>query len=113
MMIIGVGDTMAAFIGRLYGQQSIHCGSGKTLEGTAAGAGFTLLAWWGILWWLGVPWGGGGWLWWGQFLGATVGASLLEACTSQLDNIMIPLWYLPHLILTAIGSSCNVSGLRL
>jgi CDP-diglyceride synthetase len=102
MVIIGVGDTMAAYCGKLYGVRPIHIGSSKTLEGTVAGA-LSSMATWGLLLsaggmrsWL----SSGGWV---QLGVVTAGASLLEAATTQLDNLMIPLWYLPQVLLIAAG----------
>lgn len=116
MMVIGFGDTMASVVGRRYGRMPIHTGSHKTVEGTLAGTLSTLAAWWAVLLvafdgsmdsreertGLGVWLGSGQWV---QLGLATVGACLLEACTSQLDNILIPLWYLPHcLLVTPFGA---------
>ena len=105
MMVIGFGDTMASVVGRTYGRIPIHDGSRKTVEGTLAGALSTLLAWWGVLHAAlsrpgasaSVP----GVVQWQQLATATAGACLLEACTSQLDNILIPLWCFPHCLLVA------------
>jgi dolichol kinase len=91
----------------------INDGSRKTLEGTLAGALSTLAAWWAVLF---VALGGHpvaplprgaaaaswlGRLQWQQLAAATAGACLLEACTSQLDNILIPLWAFPHCLLVS------------
>lgn len=97
MIIIGVGDTAASMVGKLLGRVPIHAGSRKTVEGTVAGITSSLGAWCLLLWCGGV--GGGGWQWWVQLVAATAGAGLMEAVTSQLDNVLLPLWYLPHLVL--------------
>jgi hypothetical protein len=100
MVIIGVGDTAASMVGKLLGRVPIHAGSRKTVEGTVAGIASSLGAWCLLLWavGMGVP-GGISWAWWLQLLLATAGAGLMEAVTSQLDNVLLPLWYLPHLLL--------------
>lgn len=111
MMVIGFGDTMASVVGRAHGRVPIHHGSRKTGEGTLAGALSTIIAWWVLLLSAGL-WGrgvqmvaGGGWglgaSGWCNLILVTLGASLLEACTSQLDNVLIPLWYFPHCLLIA------------
>lgn len=97
MVIIGVGDTAASMVGKLLGQVPIHAGSRKTVEGTVAGIASSSGAWCCLLCCVGLS--GGGWKWWLGLTAATVGAGLLEACTSQLDNILLPLWYMPHLML--------------
>eukprot|EP00879_Flechtneria_rotunda_P019509 GHRR01020491.1.p2 GENE.GHRR01020491.1~~GHRR01020491.1.p2 ORF type:complete len:146 (-),score=24.57 GHRR01020491.1:250-687(-) len=97
MVIIGAGDTAASMVGKMLGRVPVHDGSRKTVEGTVAGILSSLGAWCLLLWGAGVP--GGSWRWWLQLLLATAGAGLMEACTSQLDNILLPLWYLPHLML--------------
>ncbi|KAF6252101.1 hypothetical protein COO60DRAFT_1554929 [Scenedesmus sp. NREL 46B-D3] len=100
MVIIGVGDTAASMVGKLLGRVPIHCGSRKTVEGTVAGIASSLGAWCLLFWaaGMGLP-GGMSLSWWLQLVLATVGAGLLEAVTSQLDNVLLPLWYLPHLLL--------------
>jgi len=72
-------------------------GSRKTVEGTAGGALATLVGWAALL--AAAPSGGGaafhaivapgaGWV---ALAGATAGACLLEAATTQLDNVFVPL----------------------
>ncbi|KAI8471291.1 MAG: hypothetical protein J3K34DRAFT_417709 [Monoraphidium minutum] len=106
MMVIGFGDTMASIVGSAWGRVPIHGGSRKTVEGTLAGAFATMGAWWAVLLAAAATAGAGTGAvrWpcptqWQQLAVATVGACLLEACTSQLDNILIPLWYFPHCLL--------------
>lgn len=104
VVIIGVGDTAASAVGKLAGRTPVHAGARKTVEGTLAGIGASLGAWalllGGAALLLG-PAGGASVGWWLQLLAATGGAGLLEAATSQLDNVLLPLWYLPHLLLAA------------
>jgi dolichol kinase len=114
LMAVGVGDTAASVVGRLVGRRPIHIGSKKTVEGTLAGICCTLVSWWLVLRWLGgdsgvtgvtgdgAVGGFGGVLsgqQWLRLVACTAGAGLLEACTSQLDNIMIPMYYLTHMLL--------------
>jgi dolichol kinase len=100
MVIIGVGDTAASMVGKLLGRVPIHKGSRKTVEGTVAGIVSSLGSWCLLLWagGVGVP-AGMSCSWWLQLVLATAGAGLMEAVTSQLDNVLLPLWYLPHLLL--------------
>lgn len=101
LIIIGVGDTAASFVGKLFGRMPVHAGSSKTVEGTVAGISASLGAWVLLLWAVQLlPVGGGLSVlaWWVQLVAATAGAGLMEAATSQLDNILLPLWYLPHLM---------------
>lgn len=103
VMVIGLGDTAASVAGRAWGRVPMTPGSHKTLEGTLAAVFATLAGWWAVL--AAVPLAAGavaasGRLW-PELLIVSVGACLLEACTSQLDNILIPLFYLPHCALTA------------
>jgi dolichol kinase len=97
MVIIGVGDTAASAVGKLWGRVPIYKGSRKTVEGMVAGVASSLGAWCLLLWCAGLR--GGSMGWWLQLVLVTTGAGLMEACTSQLDNILLPLWYLPHLML--------------
>lgn len=112
IMVIGFGDTMASVVGRTYGRVPIHAGSRKTVEGTLAGALSTMAAWLLVLQAAvggsarTAAQGGVGWpapAQWRSLAAATAGACLLEACTSQLDNILIPLWYLPHCLLASLA----------
>jgi dolichol kinase len=101
-VIIGVGDTAASFIGKLFGRVPVHSGSSKTVEGTLAGISASLGAWVLLLWVVQLRPSlstRSGVAWWLQLAGATAGAGLMEAATIQLDNILLPLWYLPHLLL--------------
>jgi dolichol kinase len=102
IVIIGIGDTAASLFGKLYGRLPVHAGSRKTVEGTVAGILLSLGGWVGTLWTVGLLpalASAAGAAWWAQLVAATVGAGLLEAATSQLDNILLPLWYAPHVLL--------------
>lgn len=99
LVIIGVGDTAASFVGKLFGRMPVHAGSSKTVEGTLAGIVASLAAWVLLLWVVKLLPALTAGQWWSQLVIATAGAGLMEAATSQLDNILLPLWYLPHLVL--------------
>jgi dolichol kinase len=106
MLIVGLGDTAAAAVGRTLGRARVAAGSGKTWEGAAAGAAATL-AGWALA--LGAAAGSGdggtadtlGAARWAGLGAATAAACLLEALTDQLDNAVVPLFYLPHVLLAA------------
>jgi dolichol kinase len=99
-VIIGFGDTAASVVGRALGRVPVHAGARKTAEGTAAGAAAAAAGWAAVLA-AGAPAAARaaapGWA--GALAAATAGACQLEAVTSQLDNILIPLWYFPHALL--------------
>lgn len=89
--IIGIGDAVASVVGSLVGRVSICRGSTKTVEGTVAGAMATWVCMRLLLLQGGGGGGGGGaMVRWGV---ATFLSSLLEASTSQLDNLFIPLHF--------------------
>jgi dolichol kinase len=97
LVSIGVGDAAASVVGSTYGRVRPLRGSSKTLEGTAAGVACALLAWGLVLAPLGLLAEMSAW----QLLalaGGTLWAGLLEAATCQLDNLVIPVFYLVHLL---------------
>lgn len=105
IMVIGFGDTAASVVGRTWGRVPIYNGSHKTREGTLAGMVCTLVAWAAVLGMCACCTHQAA-LWptarqWLSLAAATTWACMLEACTSQLDNILIPLFYLPHALLAA------------
>jgi CDP-diglyceride synthetase len=105
-VIIGFGDTAASIVGRALGRTPLYIGAHKTVEGTAAGAAAALAGWVAVL--AAAPLGAAhagwsDWRWVVALSAATMGACLLEAVTSQLDNILIPLWFFPHALLSAIA----------
>ncbi|KAK9866795.1 hypothetical protein WJX84_005754 [Apatococcus fuscideae] len=69
IIILGLGDSAASVLGRAYGRHRITTGNRKTMEGTCSGAAATMAG----------------------FLAASVASCLLEAATTQLDNVFIPL----------------------
>ncbi|KAL4855514.1 Dolichol kinase EVAN [Chlorella vulgaris] len=113
IFVIGLGDTAASAVGSLVGRRPICRGSRKTVEGTAAAAGATLLGWSllaaaqhaaaesggggaGVAWLGSLPLGLMGWA---GLCAATVLSCLLEATTLQLDNVFVPLQYFALLCL--------------
>ena len=88
----GFGDTAASVVGRLCGRHAICRGSRKTVEGTLGGLAATLLAWW-LAGALAPGLGAARALPWPALLAATALSSLLEAATTQLDNLFVPLHY--------------------
>jgi len=90
--ILGIADSAASALGRRFGRHNI-LGTGKTLEGSLGGV-VCNVAFWGVLsFWLGGerPLRG--------FLYASVASCALEAATTQLDNIFLPLHHLTLLLL--------------
>ena len=104
IMILGVADSAASAVGRRYGCHKL-LRTHKSLEGTLGGIVLTLLGWVG----LGVALssftgqgslaGGVAGVTWSGILVAVAGSCLLEAVTTQLDNIFLPLH---HLALLAV-----------
>ncbi|KAL4424664.1 hypothetical protein ABPG77_004471 [Micractinium sp. CCAP 211/92] len=103
IMILGFGDTAASAVGSLLGRTPICHGSRKTVEGTVAAAAATLAAWWLLAAALHVGGGDGGAALgissWPALAAATTLSCLLEAATTQLDNIFMPLHYFALLCL--------------
>lgn len=97
----GFGDTAASVAGSLLGRHPICLGSKKTIEGTAAGVAATLGAWWLLAAALPSRGGGDGLQIdsWGQLAVASALSCLLEAVTTQLDNVFMPLHYFALLCL--------------
>ena len=105
IMILGIADSAASAVGKKYGRHRICVGSKKTVEGTLGAALLTLLG--GDLLAImfqshlssstSASWDGlaGG----AKLLISTVLSCLLEASTTQLDNIFMPLHYLAMLSL--------------
>ena len=106
LLAVGLGDTAASAVGVACGRRRLFSGWAKTWEGTAAGFAVTLggaLAALAVL-----PHGGGapgpgdGAAHAGmgltamrmlQLAAATAAMALLEAITSQVDNVFVPLFY--------------------
>lgn len=92
ILITGVGDAAASIFGTLNGRTKLVRDVQKTVEGTAAGAIATLAAWL-ILQATGSLNGFVDSTWWFKLTLVTCLSCLLEACTSQLDNFVVPLHY--------------------
>ena len=104
IMILGVADSAASAIGKKYGRHRICTGTKKTVEGTLGATLLTLLAW-ALLaiafqshlsHSASASWDG---LAGAKLLISTLLSCLLEASTTQLDNIFMPLHYLAMLSL--------------
>ncbi|XP_046453406.1 dolichol kinase-like isoform X2 [Daphnia pulex] len=85
---LGIGDTAASIGGTLWGKNKFP-GSSKSIEGTVCSilAEILFLV---IMFHLGV-FGDSPRLPWLSFIGAAVVTSLVEACTTQVDNLVLPL----------------------
>ena len=88
-MFLGAGDTLASIVGKKLGRVRLQSRSPKTIEGTVAGVLGMVIMWWGLHVGGLVQLGGR----WGSVVLATCAASLLEASTSQVDNLYVPLVY--------------------
>mmetsp|Transcript_15123 Transcript_15123/g.42381 ORF Transcript_15123/g.42381 Transcript_15123/m.42381 type:complete len:354 (+) Transcript_15123:76-1137(+) len=89
ILVLGVMDTAASVVGIKFGCTPVHSGARKTAEGLLGGILCTLAAWC-VLLAAGVP---------PQLTAAGIAAStaatgLLEAVTTQMDNLFLPLYYL-------------------
>lgn len=83
ILCLGVGDAMGAVIGKSYGR--IRWGKNqRTVEGSLA-MGVSMLIWGSIIVWFSKL---DDWI---PLVLATVFATLLEACTIQMDNLVLPL----------------------
>lgn len=95
ILITGVGDAMASIVGSSFGNVKLFRGTKKTLEGTMAGA-ISVMVSWLLLQYIGIVSIANTddqWRWWTRLSLATLISSLLEAVTSQLDNLIVPLHY--------------------
>ena len=104
IMILGIADSAASAVGRRYGRNRICIGTNKTVEGTLGAALLTLLGW-ALLAIIfqshlshsaSASWDG---LAGAKLLISTLLSCLLEASTTQLDNIFMPLHYFAMLSL--------------
>ncbi|EOD38721.1 hypothetical protein EMIHUDRAFT_122165 [Emiliania huxleyi CCMP1516] len=112
VLVLGVGDAMASLVGVRFGRTRWPR-SRKTLEGSAAAAGSTLLA---LLLLLHVSSPDGAPAdarTWAALAGGTAVACLLEAATDQIDNLFLPVAYQTWLLIAAVlepwcrDSSCG------
>ena len=104
IMVLGIADSAASAVGRRYGRHRICIGTNKTVEGTLGAALLTLLGW-ALLaiafqshlsHSASASWDG---LAGAKLLISTLLSCLLEASTTQLDNIFMSLHYLAMLSL--------------
>ena len=98
IIILGVADSAASAVGRRFGRHKI-LQTHKSLEGTMGGIVFTILGWAVLAVVLNCIAGASMWrleagvagVSWTTVLVAVMGSCLLEAVTTQLDNIFLPL----------------------
>ena len=104
IMILGIADSAASAIGKKYGKHRICVGTSKTLEGTLGATLLTLLGWALLAIVFQSNMSNSVTAAWDGTVGAkllisTLLSCLLEASTTQLDNIFMPLHYLAMLSL--------------
>ena len=112
LLVLGIGDATAAAVGVHFGRTRWPRTS-KSLEGTGA-AVLAMLALLGVL----LPLSGGdgvpcGWSQWLALAVCSLLACVLEAITTQIDNLFLPLFYHATLCLAAareLGSFAGVGG---
>ncbi|GIL77590.1 hypothetical protein Vretifemale_6998 [Volvox reticuliferus] len=102
LVSLGSGDTAAACVGFLLGQRRLFLHGKKTWEGTLSGAAAMLGSWAVVMWWMDVRWAMS-WDTWAALAAVTGCVAMLEAVTQQLDNVVVPLYYMTHLVLTMTG----------
>ncbi|EFJ53081.1 hypothetical protein VOLCADRAFT_102705 [Volvox carteri f. nagariensis] len=103
LVSLGSGDTAAACVGFLLGRRRLFLRGKKTWEGTLSGAAAMLGSWAVVVWWMDVRWALS-WYMWVALAVVTGSVALLEAVTQQLDNVVVPLYYLTHLVLVMTGN---------
>lgn len=91
IVILGIADSAASAMGRRYGRHRI-LGTRKTLEGTLGGILCNALAWSLLSMFL------NGRRTFGGYAFASVVSCVLEASTTQLDNIFLPLHHLVFIL---------------
>lgn len=104
IMILGIADSAASAIGKKYGRHRICIGTKKTVEGTLGAALLTLLGWALVAMVFQSHLSNSASATWDGMAGAklltsTLLSCLLEASTTQLDNIFMPLHYFAMLSL--------------
>ena len=104
IMILGIADSAASAIGKKYGRHRICIGTKKTVEGTLGAALLTLLGWALVAIVFQSHLSNSASATWDGMAGAklltsTLLSCLLEASTTQLDNIFMPLHYFAMLSL--------------
>ena len=96
LLVLGVGDVLGVAVGTTVGHVAVCRGSQKTVEGTSAAILGSVF--FGHLWIEAVGGdlvgGGGG----AQFFALAAAAGLLEAFTTQLDNLYVPLFFYATLL---------------
>ena len=91
VLVLGVGDAMASIAGRIYGKNKWGT-SNKSIEGTTAAVVSTIVAAAFLV--MGVATNRApSWRLWVQLIIATLQVCLLEAFTTQNDNLYLPIWW--------------------
>lgn len=95
IVALGVLDSAASAVGLRFGYHRMFTGSNKTVEGTIGGTVTAVGAWLALIWVANWFYSSGSVVpsitVLAQIMAATVAASLLEASTTQLDNVFLPL----------------------
>ena len=91
IVVLGLADSAASALGRKFGRHKL-LGTKKTVEGTLGGVVFNLLGWAVLSCFFESE------RTFGSFVYASVASCLLEAGTTQLDNIFLPLHHLTLLL---------------
>ena len=101
LLVLGIGDAMASVVG-VYAGRTRWPRSRKTLEGSAAGVASMLLV---LALLLSCAQGGvpRDLIQWAVLSGCTALACVLEAATSQIDNLFLPLFFQTLLLIAAAG----------
>eukprot|EP01113_Clastostelium_recurvatum_P003062 TRINITY_DN11326_c0_g1_i8.p1 TRINITY_DN11326_c0_g1~~TRINITY_DN11326_c0_g1_i8.p1 ORF type:complete len:339 (-),score=68.59 TRINITY_DN11326_c0_g1_i8:100-1116(-) len=96
LIVIGLGDSFASLAGLYFGRHKWP-GTSKTVEGTVGGVISMLAGVWLLGHITGTPIPASSWGWVGA---ATVLAGVMEAATTQIDNLVLPLFYYSLFLLT-------------
>lgn len=88
LVTLGVLDAVAAAAGKRFGKTKWPRGAGRTVEGSVAGIAAGVLFCAPLVWVEGSLWAG-----LGTAAFATVMAGLLEAHSTQIDNLVLPLYF--------------------
>jgi dolichol kinase len=98
LVVLGVGDSVASLVGVHFGRTRWPH-SRKTIEGSAAAVGAMLLLLALVLRWTSaIAWG---LVPWAALASACALACMLEATTSQIDNLFLPLYFQTLLLIAA------------
>ena len=91
IVVLGIADSAASALGRRFGRHSV-LGTRKTIEGTVGGIVCNSIAWCLLSAFLESK------RTFNSFVYASVASCVLEAATTQLDNIFLPLHHMVFLL---------------